>query len=101
MVTRRRFRTVINALALYTIAALLIGYFGLLISNFPFLVPPSLTIWQAAAPPATAMFMLIGTLVMLPIILVRELLFLRVSFHPDVRRKRCSRICCPWRWEFC
>jgi len=28
MVTRRRFRTVINALALYTVAALLIGYFG-------------------------------------------------------------------------
>ena len=29
MVTRRRFRTVINALALYTIAALLIAYFGI------------------------------------------------------------------------
>src|SRR5260370_1110718 len=29
MVTRRRFRTLINALALYTIAALLIGYFGI------------------------------------------------------------------------
>ena len=29
MVTRRRFRTVLNALALYTIAALLIGYFGI------------------------------------------------------------------------
>jgi cell division protein FtsB len=29
MVTRRRFRTVINALALYTIAALLIVYFGI------------------------------------------------------------------------
>jgi cell division protein FtsB len=28
MVTRRRFRAIINALALYTIAALLIGYFG-------------------------------------------------------------------------
>jgi cell division protein FtsB len=28
MVTRRRFRTVLNALALYTIAALVIGYFG-------------------------------------------------------------------------
>jgi cell division protein FtsB len=28
MVTRRRFRTVINALALYSIAALLIAYFG-------------------------------------------------------------------------
>ena len=29
MVTRRRLRTVLNALALYTIAALLIGYFGI------------------------------------------------------------------------
>jgi len=28
MVTRKRFRTAINALALYTIAALVIGYFG-------------------------------------------------------------------------
>ena len=28
MVTRRRFRTVLNVLALYTIAALLIAYFG-------------------------------------------------------------------------
>jgi cell division protein FtsB len=28
MVTRRRIRTVLNALALYTIAALVIGYFG-------------------------------------------------------------------------
>ena len=29
MVTRRRFRAFINTLALYTIAALLIGYFGM------------------------------------------------------------------------
>jgi cell division protein FtsB len=28
MVTRKRFRTVLNALALYTIAGLVIGYFG-------------------------------------------------------------------------
>jgi cell division protein FtsB len=28
MVTRRRFRSVLNALALYTVAALVIGYFG-------------------------------------------------------------------------
>jgi cell division protein FtsB len=28
MVTRKRFRAVLNALALYTIAALVIGYFG-------------------------------------------------------------------------
>jgi cytochrome d ubiquinol oxidase subunit II len=54
---------------LATIALFLLGYFGLLISNFPYLVPPSLTIWQTAAAPATHIFMLMGTLVILPIIL--------------------------------
>src|SRR6266550_3081544 len=53
---------------LATIALFLLGYLGLLISNFPYIVPPSLTIWQAAAAPATHVFMLMGTLVMLPII---------------------------------
>ena len=53
---------------LATIALFLLGYLGLLISNFPYIVPPSLTIWQAAAAPATQVFMLMGTLVMLPII---------------------------------
>jgi len=54
---------------LATIALFLLGYLGLLISNFPYLVSPSLTIWQTAAAPATHIFMLMGTLVMLPIIL--------------------------------
>ena len=54
---------------LATIALFLLGYLGLVISNFPYLVPPSLTIWQTAAAPATHIFMLMGTLVMLPIIL--------------------------------
>jgi cytochrome d ubiquinol oxidase subunit II len=53
---------------LATIALFLLGYLGLLISNFPYIVPPSLTIWQASAAPATHVFMLMGTLVMLPII---------------------------------
>jgi cytochrome bd ubiquinol oxidase subunit II len=52
-----------------TVALFLLGYLGLLISNFPYLVLPSLTIWQTAAAPATQVFMLMGTLVMLPIIL--------------------------------
>jgi cytochrome bd ubiquinol oxidase subunit II len=51
------------------IALFLMGYVGLLISNFPYLVPPSLTIWDAAAAPASQIFMLIGTLLLLPIIL--------------------------------
>ena len=38
---------------------------GLVISNFPYLVPPSLSIWQTAAAPATQIFMLMGTQVTL------------------------------------
>ena len=53
-----------------TIVLFMLGYAGLAISVFPYLVPPSLTIWQTAAVPASQIFMLIGTLPMLPIILV-------------------------------
>jgi cytochrome d ubiquinol oxidase subunit II len=53
---------------LASVALFLLGYLGLLISNFPYIVPPSLTILQAAAAPPTQVFMLMGTLVMLPII---------------------------------
>jgi cytochrome bd ubiquinol oxidase subunit II len=52
-----------------TIALFLLGFLGLVISSFPYLVPPSLTIWQTAAAPASQTFMLIGTLVLLPLIL--------------------------------
>jgi cytochrome d ubiquinol oxidase subunit II len=52
-----------------TIMLFLLGFLGLVISSFPYLVPPSLTIWQTAAAPASQIFMLIGTLVLLPLIL--------------------------------
>ena len=45
---------------LAAIALFLLGYLGLVISNFPYLVPPALTVWQAAARPASQIFMLIG-----------------------------------------
>jgi cytochrome d ubiquinol oxidase subunit II len=51
------------------IGLFLLGYLGLVISSFPYLVPPSLTIWDTAAAPASQVFMLVGTLIMLPIIL--------------------------------
>jgi cytochrome bd ubiquinol oxidase subunit II len=51
------------------IALFFLGYSGLVISNFPYLVPPTLTVWQTAAAPASQIFMLFGTLFMLPIIL--------------------------------
>jgi cytochrome d ubiquinol oxidase subunit II len=54
---------------LAVIALFLLGYLGLVISDFPYLVPPSLTIWDTAAAPASQIFMLLGTLVLLPMIL--------------------------------
>ena len=53
---------------LASIALFLFGYLGLVISNFPYIVPPTLTIWDTAAVPASQIFMLFGTLFMLPII---------------------------------
>jgi cytochrome d ubiquinol oxidase subunit II len=52
-----------------TIALFLLGYLGLVISSFPFLVPPALTVWQTAAVPASQLFTLVGTAVLLPVIL--------------------------------
>jgi cytochrome d ubiquinol oxidase subunit II len=54
---------------LAAIGLFLLGYLGLVISNFPYLVPPSLTVWDTAAAPASQIFMLLGTLFLLPIIL--------------------------------
>jgi cytochrome d ubiquinol oxidase subunit II len=52
-----------------TIVLFLLGFLGLVISSFPYLVPPTLTVWQAAAVPESQTFMLIGTVVLLPLIL--------------------------------
>ena len=54
---------------LAAIALFLLGYLGLVISNFPYLVPPSLTVWDTAAAPASQIFMLLGTLLLLPFVL--------------------------------
>jgi cytochrome d ubiquinol oxidase subunit II len=51
------------------VALFLLGFVGLVISNVPYLVPDSLTVWQAAAAPSSQLFMLVGTGLMLPIIL--------------------------------
>jgi cytochrome d ubiquinol oxidase subunit II len=53
---------------LASIVLFLLGYLGLVISTFPYLVPPTLTIWQTAAVPASQIFLLLGTVALLPII---------------------------------
>ncbi|MDO8878773.1 MAG: cytochrome d ubiquinol oxidase subunit II [Pseudolabrys sp.] len=54
---------------LAAIALFMLGYGGLVISNFPYLVPPTLTIWDTAGAPSSQIFMLVGTLVLLPFVL--------------------------------
>ena len=44
-------------------------YIGILISFYPHMVPPSLTIWDVAAPDTSLRFLLAGAVVLLPIIL--------------------------------
>jgi cytochrome bd ubiquinol oxidase subunit II len=46
----------------------LLSYAGIAISLWPMIVPPGITLQQAASSPATQGFMLIGTLVLLPVI---------------------------------
>ena len=43
---------------------------GLGISLFPLIVPPDITIWQAAAPRASQLFVLVGASVLIPLILI-------------------------------
>jgi len=45
------------------------AYIGLIISTVPYLVPPTVTVWQAAAAPKSQGFILIGMSFMVPIIL--------------------------------
>lgn len=52
-----------------TIVLFLLGYLGLVISSFPYLIPPSLTVWDTAAAPSSQFFVLVGTLILLPVIL--------------------------------
>jgi cytochrome d ubiquinol oxidase subunit II len=46
-----------------------LGFLGLGISLFPYIVPNSITIWDAAAPEKSQGFMLIGVAVVMPLIL--------------------------------
>jgi cytochrome d ubiquinol oxidase subunit II len=51
------------------LALVLLGFTGMAISIWPHIVPPTITIWEAAAPPSTQRFALVGTLIVLPLIL--------------------------------
>ncbi|MBY0583326.1 MAG: cytochrome d ubiquinol oxidase subunit II [Sphingomonas sp.] len=54
---------------LLALGIFLLSFVGLGISFYPYVIPTSITIWDAAAPANSQVFMLIGVSIMLPIII--------------------------------
>jgi cytochrome d ubiquinol oxidase subunit II len=52
-----------------TLSLFALSYAGLGISMYPYIVPQSITIWQAASPENSQRFMLVGVAVLIPLIL--------------------------------
>ncbi|MGM7318444.1 cytochrome d ubiquinol oxidase subunit II [Idiomarina sp. ST10R2A5] len=53
---------------LWGLGLFLLSFAGFAVSIFPYLVPRSITLWQAAAPDNSLKFLLIGAVILLPII---------------------------------
>ena len=53
-----------------TLGLLFLGYTGLGISLWPNVIPPDISIWQAAGPPQSLGFALVGALLIIPVILM-------------------------------
>lgn len=58
---------------IYSIIIFLCSYIGIAISVYPYLIPHQVTLWEAAAPDSTLIFILIGVAIMLPILLAYTL----------------------------
>jgi cytochrome d ubiquinol oxidase subunit II len=63
--TRAEVLPFIGGVALFTLA-----YTGIAISLWPMIVPYEFTLWEAASSPRTQAFLLVGTLFLLPVILM-------------------------------
>jgi cytochrome d ubiquinol oxidase subunit II len=64
LANRQDYRPFFLSLALFALS-----YAGLGISMYPYIVPQSITIWQAASPETSQVFMLVGVAVLVPLIL--------------------------------
>ena len=65
----------------YTLCLMFLAYTGFIISLWPNIIPPSVSIWQAAAPKDSQLFALIGALILIPIILMYTILSYWVFRH--------------------
>ena len=64
LANRQDYRPFFLSLALFALS-----YAGLGISMWPYIVPQSITIWQAASPANSQIFMLVGVAILVPLIL--------------------------------
>jgi cytochrome d ubiquinol oxidase subunit II len=64
LANRHDYRPFFLSLALFALS-----YAGLGISMWPYIVPQSITIWQAASPENSQIFMLFGVAILIPLIL--------------------------------
>jgi cytochrome d ubiquinol oxidase subunit II len=55
---------------LYAICLFTLSYLGIAVSLFPMIVPHHYSLWQAASSPDTQIFLGVGTLFLLPVILI-------------------------------
>ena len=53
-----------------SITLFVMSYLGIAISLWPMIVPHRFTLWEAASAPSTQAFLLVGTLILLPVILM-------------------------------
>ncbi|WP_342219980.1 cytochrome d ubiquinol oxidase subunit II [Rickettsiella endosymbiont of Miltochrista miniata] len=60
-----------------TIGLFVLSYTGFCISAWPYIIPHVLPVWEAAAPPSTLKFILVGAAIILPILLIYTL----YSYH--------------------
>ena len=59
---------------IYTLALVFLAFTGFVISLWPNIIPPSVTIWEAAAPYSSQKFALIGAVILIPIIIAYTIL---------------------------
>lgn len=83
-VLKRQRRTQQSLPFYFSIGLFVLSYAGLTISIWPYIVPRAVTVWEAAAPPATQIFALIGYCVFLPLVIGYSVMAYRV-FSGKVR----------------
>jgi cytochrome d ubiquinol oxidase subunit II len=67
-----------------SIGLFLLSYLGLAVSLWPYIVPRAITIWDAAAPAKSQVFLLVGALLFMPLVLTYTVIVYRV-FRGKVR----------------